>query len=128
MIKVHKCFEMGFNKLKGFFFLHITLYSNICFDSSLTQKKNYAVSPILYNASAWNYTVGADITQKVQDILHGFLTKLRCEQKFSATNITSVLWWGCYPIFINEIFTLSWWASERFLQITRDRNQPSRRP
>ena len=130
---MRKCFEMGFNKLKSCFFHKLfsilIIYSNICIDRFFcyTKQKLHSKCQHLhrqcmilryksryYSESARNFAWLSDKIMMPSEIFRDnyHLCSLR----------------GCYSILVNEIFTLSWWASERFLQIARDRNQPSRRP
>ena len=66
-------------------FSHIIEYCNNCIDFSVAERKNLTATASIYTVSPLNYAIGAQIIQKVQEILCFFLEELRCQQKFSAS-------------------------------------------
>ena len=62
------------------------MHFNICTALCVAQKKNYTVSACIYTVSAWSYAVGAEITQKVQEIVRSVSKNYAAKQKFSATS------------------------------------------
>lgn len=72
------------------------MHFNICTALCVAQKKNYTVSACIYTVSAWSYAVGAEITQKVQEIVRSVSKNYAASRNFLlpavatvATNITS---------------------------------------
>ena len=83
---------MGFNQLKGPVFIVLFYILTSLFIFSVTQRKNYTVNSRFWTVFAGNYGVGAEITQKVQEIsfLKIFTTSRSFLQPAVATVTTNV--------------------------------------